>query len=110
MIRNSSTNGDATTDLPRFELQEVTDPAVIAEFREVDEQAKRNGDWLQAHWPDLLPEALGKCLVVAGQEAFVSDSPDDALSKARAAHPDDKGMLVQYVLPHKGLRVYGIRR
>ena len=81
-------------------LEEVNDPDVIARARAKDERAKRNIDWLQAHWADLLPRALGKHLVVAGQEAFIADTHAEALAKA--AHPDDEGSFGQYVLPHRG--------
>jgi hypothetical protein len=79
-------------------LEEVNDPDVIARARAQDERAKRNIDWLQAHWADLLPRALGKRLVVAGQEAFIADTR----AEAKAAHPDDDGSFGQYVLPHRG--------
>jgi hypothetical protein len=76
-------------------IEEVTDPAVIARALAQNERAKRNSDWLQAHWPDLLSQARGKHLAVAGQEAFIADTPEEAWAKARAAHPDDDGALCQ---------------
>jgi len=90
-------------------LEEVNDPAEIARVRAVHEQAKRNSDWLEAHWPDILPEALGKHLVVAGQEAFIADTSAEAWAMAKAAHPDDDGGLCQYVLPGRGPRIYAHR-
>ena len=56
-------------------MEEVTDPAVIARARAQDERFKRNSDWLQAHWSDLLPRVRGKHLAVAGEEAFIADRP-----------------------------------
>jgi len=79
-------------------MEEVTDPAVIARARAQYERAKRNSDWLQAHWPDLLPQARGNHLVVAGQEAFIADTPEEAWAMARAAHPGDDGALCKYVI------------
>ena len=90
-------------------MELVDDPAVIARARAEDERFKRNSDWLQAHWPDLLPQALGKHLVVAGQEAFVADTSAEAWAMAEAAHPDDDGSFCQYVLPHRGPRIYAHR-
>jgi hypothetical protein len=55
-------------------IEEVTDPGEIARFRAQDEQHRRNADWLQAHWSDLLPQAHGKFLAVAGQETFIAQS------------------------------------
>jgi hypothetical protein len=93
----------------RFTIEEVTDPAEVARFRAQGEQAQRNSDWLQAHWPDLLPQALGRFVAVAGQEAFLADTPTAARALAVAAHPEDRGVLVQYVRPEKGPRIYGNR-
>jgi hypothetical protein len=94
---------------PQLVIEEVTDPAEIAKIREVSEQAERNGDWLQSHWPEILPHGLGKFLAVAGQQAFLADSSEEAIALARAAHPEDKGMLVHYLRPEKGPRIYALR-
>jgi hypothetical protein len=95
---------------PQYVIEVVTDPAELAENLEVRDHFDRNSDWLQAHWLELLPEALGKHLAVAGQEAFLADSAAEAIAKARSAHPEDKGVLVRYVISRKGPRIYGIRR
>jgi hypothetical protein len=90
---------------------ELVEPsAVSAQARAQYERAKRNSDWLQAHWPDLLPQARGKHLAVAGQEAFLADTPDAARAMAKAAHPDDDGALSQYVFPNTWPRIYAYRR
>ena len=90
-------------------LEAVTDPAAIARARAVHELAGRNSDWLETHWPDILPEALGKHLVIAGQEAFIADTSAEAWALAKAAHPEDEGALCQYVLPSRGPRIYAHR-
>jgi hypothetical protein len=54
------------------------------------------------HWSDLLPQARGKFLAVAGQEAFLADIPEEAWAQAQAAHPEDDGALCQYVFPEGG--------
>jgi hypothetical protein len=87
-----------------------TDPERIAQSRAQDERFKRNSDWLQAHWPDLLPHARGRFLTVAGQEAFIGDTPEESRAMARAAHPDDDGAFGRYVFPNRGPRIYGNRR
>jgi len=56
-------------------IEEVNDPAVIARCKAQDERTRRNSEWLQGHWADLLPQACGKFIAVAGQEAFISDTP-----------------------------------
>ena len=63
---------------PTFVIEEVTDPDEIARFRAQDKRARLNMDWLQAHWSDLLPAARGKFIAVAGQEAFIADTAEEA--------------------------------
>jgi hypothetical protein len=87
-----------------MELVDAAD--VSARDRAQHERAKRNSEWLQTHWALLLPQARGKHLVVAGQEAFVADTPDEAWAMANAAHPDDDGALGRYVFPNTWPRTY----
>ena len=49
-------------------------------------------------------------VAVAGQEAFIASTPDEAWTTARAAHPEDDGALCQYVFPGKGPRIYACLR
>ena len=94
---------------PRPVIEEVKDPVQVARCRDQDVRAKRNNDWLQAHWTTLLPHARGKFIAVAGQEAFIAATAEEAWRLARTAHPDDDGVISQYVLPGKGPRVYAHR-
>jgi hypothetical protein len=107
---NSRVQQEAPAEEPRFIIEEVDDPVEIARFQAQDERARRNSKWLQAHWPDVLPHARGRFLAVAGQEAFIADTPEEAWAMAEAAHPDDDGLLVQYVRPEPGPRIYAHRR
>jgi hypothetical protein len=93
-----------------FTIEEVSDPAEDAGFRAQHAQFKCNSDWLQAHWHDLLPQALGKFLAVAGQQAYLAETPEEAWRLAKAAHPEDTGMLFQYVFLRQGPRIYAHRR
>lgn len=95
---------------PHFTIEEVQDEQEIADSRAQHEQARRNSEWLQAHWQDLLPQALGKFLAVAGQQAFLADNPEQAWEQAQTAHPEDRGILVQYVRPERGPRIYANHR
>src|SRR2546425_1038580 len=90
-------------------IEEVTDPAEIARSRARHEQFQRNVNWVQAHGADLLPQALGKFLVVAGQEAFLADTPEEAIAWAKRARPEDEAPFFQYVRPERGPRIYGNR-
>jgi hypothetical protein len=59
----------------RLVLEEVNNPAEMARCRAQLARARRNLEWLESHWDSLLPEARGKHLAVAGQEAFVANTP-----------------------------------
>jgi hypothetical protein len=95
---------------PKLLIEEVDDPAEVARHDALAERARQNSDWLQAHWPDLLAEARGKFIAVAGQEAFISVDLDEALAMANAAHPEDDGIQAQYVRPERGPRIYAHHR
>ena len=95
---------------PHLIIEEVTDPTEVARCRAQHERGRRNTNWLEAHWPDLLPQARGKHLAVAGQEAFIADTPEEAWAWVETTHPEDDGAFVQYVIPERGPRFYGNRR
>jgi hypothetical protein len=84
-------------------------PVDTAEALTRMERARRNSQWLQAHWADLLPRAAGKFVAVAGEEAFVADSPEEAWAWAGRTHPEDDTATVQYVNPQPGPRIYAHR-
>jgi hypothetical protein len=92
---------------PKFVLEEVTDPVQVARGRAQDERARRNSAWLQTHWAEVVPKARGRFLAIAGEQAFVADTPAEAWELARAAHPEDDGAISQYVPPEGGPRIYG---
>ena len=91
---------------PELTVEIVDDPVECAKARAVFEQAGENAAWLQEHWCDLPPDAEGKFLVVAGKEMFIADTPQEASARARAAHPNDLGLIGFYISPHKGPRIY----
>lgn len=95
---------------PKFIIEEVTDPEEIARARAQDERHRRNNEWIQAHWADVLPQARGKFLAVAGQEAFIADTIEEAWSWVDATHPEDDGATVEYIRPEKGPRIYAYCR
>ena len=90
-------------------IGEVTDPVEVRRSARI-EAGERNLAWLESHWADFLPQGRGKFLVVAGQEGHIADSAEGAWTSADAAHPEDKGALVQYVRPEIGPRIYAHRR
>jgi hypothetical protein len=90
----------------RLILEEVHDPAEVKRCQAHLQAFRRNSKWLESHWPDLLPQARGKHLAVAGEEAFIADSPEEAWAWVDAKHPEDIGSFVHYVIPEKGPRFY----
>jgi hypothetical protein len=96
-------------DVPKITFEEVPASARTERDRLADEQFHRNTKWLAAHWADVLPQAHGRFIAVSGQEAFIADTIEEALARAKAAHPDDEGIVSQYVLPPGGPRIYGNR-
>jgi hypothetical protein len=93
----------------RLIFEEVTDDGEIARLQAQRQKALANRAWLEAHWETLLPEARGKFIAVADQEAFVADTPDRAWEWVDSAHPEDDGALVQYIQPLEGPRFYANR-
>ena len=61
---------------------------------------------VQTHWDQLLPEALGKFVAVAGEEGFIAECPAQAWAWVRENHPEDDSATVQYVNPHRGPKIY----
>ena len=95
---------------PQWVIEEVTDPDEIAHFRVQDERHCCNSAWLQAHWADVLPQARGKFVAVAGQEACIAETSAEAWAWVETTHPEDNGAFVRYVRPEKGPRIYADRR
>lgn len=87
-------------------VEEISDPTHVAHVRRQDARHRRNTDWLQAHWPELLPHARGKFLAVADQEVFIADTPEAAWAWIDSVHPEDNGAIVRYVRQEKGPRIY----
>jgi hypothetical protein len=87
-------------------IEEVSEPSEIARSQLRDQCHRRNSEWLQAHWGDVMPQARGMFLAVAGQEPFIADSAAQASVWVDATHPEDPGAFVQYIRPETGPRIY----
>jgi hypothetical protein len=98
-------------ELPRLtvEFGEKVDPVEAERRRAQMERSQRNSNWLQAHWADLLPLARDKFVAVAGEEAFIGNTPEEAWAWTRQAHPEDDGATVQYVPADSNPRIYAHR-
>jgi len=91
---------------PVITLEEIADPVAISKARARNERGRLNDEWLQSHWSELLPQARGKFVAVAGQEAHIANSAEDAWNWARTAHPEDDSATVRYVRVDLGPRIY----
>ena len=93
---------------PEIVMEEVTDPVELAKARAQRERFDRNSAWLQAHAHEVysIPQNRGKHICVAGEELFVADTVEEAVARARAAHPDDVGWFFQYIPKENIPRIY----
>src|SRR5438046_2190304 len=89
---------------PQVIIEEVTDPVEIERHRLHMEAFRLNSDWLEGHWGTVMPQARGKFVAVAGQEAFLAESADEAWAWAARVHPEDISPLVQFVHQRLGPR------
>jgi hypothetical protein len=90
---------------PPIVVDELSDPEALARAQRRRERADRNSAWLQSHVPEIYSRHRGKCICVAGEELFVADTPQEAVTAARAAHPDDDALL-RYIPLEKRERIY----
>lgn len=91
-------------------IEEITDPVLAAEIVEQDRRHRLNWEWLEGHWHELAPQARGKFVAVAAQEAHIADTVEEAWDWVRTKHSEDNGGFVQYVLAKEGPRIYANRR
>src|SRR5262249_24572942 len=87
-------------------IEEVRDPNVTETARVRAEQGRVNADWLEGHWTELLPQARGRFIAVAGGEGIVAETAPAAWAWVDQNHPGDAGAFVQYVPSGQGPRVY----
>jgi hypothetical protein len=87
-------------------MEEITDPAELAKAWAQRACFDRNTAWLQAHAAEVYPRYRGKCICIAGEELFVADTPEEVLTLAKAAHPDDDGYFLHYIPREKLARIY----
>src|ERR1700678_1364324 len=91
-------------------MTEVTDPVLLAKVRAQHQRADRNSAWLQAHVPEIYSKYRGKFICVAGEELFVADTVAEVMALAEAAHPDDDGAILRYILKEKREMIYAACR
>ena len=92
--------------IPSVVMEEVTDPEELAKAHAQRARFDRNSAWLQANVTEVYSRYRGKCICVAGEEIFVGDTPEEVLSLATAAHPEDNGRFLRYIPREKVARIY----
>src|SRR5438132_1162999 len=95
-----------STRTSAIKMAEVSDPATIAGMQAQRQRFRRNSDWLQANLPIVYARHRGKCICISGGELFVADHAEEALARARAAHPEDDGLLLRYIPRQRMERIY----
>ena len=86
-------------NVPEVVIEEVTDPVENERARAHRARANANWEWF---WPRVAELAVcnrGRYVCVAGQQAFIADTPVEAVKLAREAHPDDDGRIRYYFRP-----------
>jgi len=91
---------------PVMMVTEITDPDDLAAARLRRERSDCNAAWMQSHAGELFALYRGKCVCIAGQEAFAADTSREAVALAKTAHPDDDGRLIYRVPMRKAIRIY----
>ncbi|HEX5103202.1 MAG TPA: hypothetical protein VFV87_05295 [Pirellulaceae bacterium] len=92
---------------PSLEMFEVTDPVELAAAAIRRTHFDRNSAWLQQHIKEVgADNHRGKFYCIAGQQAFVGDTVEDVVARAKAAHPDDQGWFTGYVPRERVPRIY----
>ena len=91
-------------------MEEVTDPAELAQAQAQRERFDRNWAWFKVRSIEVYERFRGQCVVIAGEEIFAADEPDAAWALASAAHPDDDGSFIIYVPREKAERIYGYHK
>jgi hypothetical protein len=89
-----------------IEVPERVDPEEIERARRQHERFLKNAAWLNAHAGEVYSRYRGKVICVAGEELFVGETSEEALARARGAHPDDDGAFFRYIPLEKVPRIY----
>src|SRR5438105_4380571 len=95
-----------TVKQPPIIMEEVTDPIELLKARAQDERFARNWAWFEGYAAEIYTAHRGKCICIAGEELFVADTPEEVLTMAIAAHPDDDGRFTRLIPRERMPRVY----
>ena len=87
-------------------IEVVTDSSERQAAQKRRAQADLNWNWFQDHIKEIGQKYRGKNVCIAGQELYVGDDPAEVASRARAAHPDDEGMVFHFIHKERMARIY----
>lgn len=90
-------------------MEEIAESEAPSEARQQWEMFDRNWKWFLTHAAEIYDRARGKHLFVAGQEVFIAETPEDAIAKAKASHPEDHGGFILSIPRERMFWIYGHR-
>ena len=95
--------GFIATNLVRRLAESGQDVVVLDNFSRPG--VERNAAWLQAHAAEVYTRYRGTCICVAGAALFVAETPEEVLTLATTAHPEDDGLFLRYIPRAKLARI-----
>lgn len=87
-------------------IDEVTDPEEIAAAQARRKLFDRNTAWFKQHASEIFAQHRGKCVVIAAEQIFVADTPDEAWALTEAANIEDDGSFSLYIPREVMPRIY----
>jgi hypothetical protein len=87
-------------------IEEVTDPGELAAARVRRARFDTNSAWFQARAKELYPQYRGKCIVIADEQIFAGDTPEEAWAQVEAAQINDDGSFSLYIPKDVVSRIY----
>jgi len=87
-------------------VEEVTDPEELAAAQARRKLFDLNTAWFKERARGIYAQNRGKCVVVAAEQIFVADTPDEAWALVEAAHVEDDGSFSLYIPKEVMPRIY----
>jgi hypothetical protein len=92
--------------IPLVLEEAILTPAEVALMRARHERFDRNWAWFQEHIDEIADHHAGKVIAIVDEELFSAETSEAVLALARAAHPDDDGLFIQYIPSEQAYRIY----
>ena len=71
--------------------EEPFSPEELAEFRRSRATFKRNMEWYNTHWAEIVEKYAGQFICVSGGEVFAGADARDVYARAAAKYPEESG-------------------